>query len=122
LSPCLITTLALSLYGLALLAWTGPASLVDVVAPREDLAPSTVVTAPPSSASAPPARAEALELRRGDTFLGALMRGGIARRVGESIATALSRSGVNLRRVKPDHTLEVRWNRAGEPVGVQDIA
>jgi len=66
-------------------------------------------------------RVQALELRRGDTFVGALTRQGIDRTVGKEIAAALQHGGVNLRRVKPHHGLEVTWNLDGEPIAVKYV-
>jgi murein DD-endopeptidase MepM/ murein hydrolase activator NlpD len=83
------------------------------------------VAAPPPSAEAPapatpPApRVKGVELRRGDSLGRALAREGVQPRVAHEIAAALTRSGANLRRVLPSHTVEITWSPDGAPVGVR---
>jgi murein DD-endopeptidase MepM/ murein hydrolase activator NlpD len=101
--------------GLAALA------LVDLDAWIPARAPA-VVSAPEAPAPPPdpePAtRRQAIELRRGDNLVGALLRAGLDSQMGHEIAAALKRAGANLRRMKPRDTLEITWDLAGEPVTV----
>jgi murein DD-endopeptidase MepM/ murein hydrolase activator NlpD len=60
-----------------------------------------------------------VEVKRGDNFVKALAREGVEQRVGNDIAAALRQRGVNLRKLKPQHTLEITWNLNGEPVAVR---
>jgi murein DD-endopeptidase MepM/ murein hydrolase activator NlpD len=73
--------------------------------------------APASDPSKP--RVSAVEVKRGDNFVTALVRKGVEQRVGHDIAAALRQSGVNLRKLKPQHTLEVTWILNGEPIAVR---
>lgn len=91
------------------------------------LAPAVAPAARPAAETAPPApdpgvprarRVSSVSLKRGDNLVKALGREGIDARTGFDIAAALRRSGANLRRIKPDHTLEITWNLNGEPAAV----
>lgn len=64
-------------------------------------------------------RVERVELRRGDTLVAALMRQGLERRTAHEIATALSREGADLRRMRRGHPLEVAWDAGGQPAAVR---
>jgi murein DD-endopeptidase MepM/ murein hydrolase activator NlpD len=66
-------------------------------------------------------RVQTIEMRRGDTLVRALAREGVDRTTSQSIADALSDSGVDLRRLHPRHTLEVTWSLDGEPVAVNYV-
>lgn len=86
--------------------------------------PAPVVTAPPSAtpaaeAPAPTVRTEVVTLRRGDTLVGALGRLGLDRRRSHDIATALSASGADLRRLRPADEVEITWTLEGEPIAVR---
>jgi murein DD-endopeptidase MepM/ murein hydrolase activator NlpD len=89
--------------------------------------PEAVSQAPVDEAALEPAgepapgattRTERVQLKRGDSFVAALTRGGVDQRVGHEIATALSRSGANLRRLKPRDEVEVTFDLSGEPIAV----
>lgn len=84
-------------------------------------APPVPAAAPAKVAAAPaPAkpRVSSVALKRGDNLVSALGREGIDSRTGFDIAAALRQSGANLRRIKPDQSVEIKWNLNGEPVAV----
>jgi murein DD-endopeptidase MepM/ murein hydrolase activator NlpD len=87
-----------------------PAPAVPVVA--------EVPPPPPPSPPVPEPRVSSVPLRRGDTLVGALVREGIDRSIGQSIADALRDSGVNLRRLRARHEVEVTWSLDGEPLAL----
>ena len=60
-----------------------------------------------------------MTLRRGDTLLAALGRGGLDRRASNDIADALRASGADLRRLRPRDELEITWTLEGEPISVR---
>lgn len=64
-------------------------------------------------------KVQAVKLRRGETLVRALARRGVERSVGTSIAAALVESGADLRRIKPQDTLEISWNPHGEPIALR---
>lgn len=64
------------------------------------------------------ARTTTVALKRGDNLVRALVRGGIAARVGVDVADALLAQGANLRRLKPRDTLAITWDRGGDPVRI----
>ncbi|MBI4637709.1 MAG: M23 family metallopeptidase [Candidatus Rokubacteria bacterium] len=76
------------------------------------------VPAAPEPEAAPATKTTGVELRRGDTLVKALARGGVDRRVGNEIATALSDNGADLRRLRPRDALSIVWNLAGAPIAV----
>jgi murein DD-endopeptidase MepM/ murein hydrolase activator NlpD len=111
-------TIAAVVIGVALLAvvtrpdhWMFPRG-------QQVAAPSSSPEAP-TPAGPPAPRLQAVELRRGDSLARALVREGIQPRVAHDIAAALARSGANLRRVIPGHTLEIAWSPDGAPVVVR---
>jgi murein DD-endopeptidase MepM/ murein hydrolase activator NlpD len=83
----------------------------------KDFPPVAGVTVPDEPAVA--ARTTTVEVRRGENFIGALRREGIAARVGHGIAAALRAVGVDFRSLKPRDTLAIMWNIDGEPVRVE---
>jgi murein DD-endopeptidase MepM/ murein hydrolase activator NlpD len=103
----------------ALLLRTG---WIGVAPPTPTPAPPTVV-APPSSPEpplGPPApRVRPVDLRRGDTLVRALEREGLDRGSSNEIAVALARSGANLKRLSPRHTVEITWTLDGAPVALR---
>jgi murein DD-endopeptidase MepM/ murein hydrolase activator NlpD len=66
----------------------------------------------------PTTRTERVQLKRGDSLVAALTRGGIDQRIGYEIATALSRSGANLKRIRPRDSVEVTFDLGGDPIAV----
>src|SRR5207247_4153858 len=67
----------------------------------------------------PGTRVKAVDVRRGDTLVRALERGGMQRDTSAGIAAALAASGANLRKLSPRHTLEVTWTLDGRPVALR---
>lgn len=109
--------LTLGTLGLALAAaaWAGWHGVGRTPAPP----PATAeAPAPASEPAAPETVTRAVPLRRGDGLIAALARSGIASRIGHDIAAALRRQGADLRRLRPDDTLEVTWTLDGTPVQV----
>ena len=71
---------------------------------------------PPIEVKAYPApRIQTVDLRRGDTLVRALQREGIPAQVGHNIASALAEEGVNLRKLRPRHTVAIEWTLDGQP-------
>jgi murein DD-endopeptidase MepM/ murein hydrolase activator NlpD len=77
---------------------------------------AVAVTEPPPAPEPPATRVQAVEVRRGDNLVKALVREGVEPEVGHEIAVALADSGADLRRVRPSHTLEITWTLEGEPL------
>ena len=84
-----------------------------------DTNPPTAADAPTPAAPAPAVKTSTVTLRRGDTLLVALGRGGLDRRASNDIATALRENGADLRRLKPRDELEITWTLEGEPIAVR---
>jgi murein DD-endopeptidase MepM/ murein hydrolase activator NlpD len=95
--------------------WKHPEPPPEVTASREDDAD---VTNPAAEIPEQTTRIARIELKRGDSFLSALTRNGITERIGQQIATALQRSGANLKRLRPRDAVEVTYNLDGEPIAV----
>src|SRR3989442_7406946 len=112
----LLTLLAIELGGGAVLyrgGWPSRSPVVPAVAP-----PATIVAEPPTPPT-PGTRVKAVDVRRGDTLVRALERGGMQRDTSAGIAAALAASGANLRKLSPRHTLEVTWTLDGRPVALR---
>jgi murein DD-endopeptidase MepM/ murein hydrolase activator NlpD len=110
LSLALLAVVTLAAVGLAVYRRPVPAPVVTVPVP------------PPPMASEPPApqvRTETITLRRGDTLMTALGRGGIDRRASTGIADALRASGADLRRMRARDEVEITWTLEGEPIAVR---
>src|SRR5919204_3433190 len=114
-------------FPLGLVAVLGAAAALGVA--RWGHAPLPASSAPPVAVDVPeqpgrgsePARhrVSAVAMKRGDNLVRALVREGVDHRVGNDIAAALKHSGVNLRKLKPQQTLEITWDLNGEPVAVR---
>jgi murein DD-endopeptidase MepM/ murein hydrolase activator NlpD len=90
--------------------------------PRPEPAPSPGAggeTVNPADVPAATTWTERVALKRGDNLVGALARSGVGQEIGHAIAHALSRSGANLRRLRPRDAVEVTFNLDGEPVAVE---
>jgi len=112
----LLTLLAIELGAGAVLyrgGWLSRSPVVSAVAP-----PATIVAEPPTPPT-PGTRVKAVDVRRGDTLVRALERGGMQRDTSAGIAAALAASGANLRKLSPRHTLEVTWTLDGRPVALR---
>jgi murein DD-endopeptidase MepM/ murein hydrolase activator NlpD len=110
--------------------WLGvftPAPPRQATAPAPATAPEGASTTnPPASSDAATAEGPAstvktstVTLRRGDTLLAALGRGGVDRRASNDIAAALRANGADLRRLKPRDELAITWTLEGEPIAVR---
>jgi murein DD-endopeptidase MepM/ murein hydrolase activator NlpD len=95
--------------------WLSPAPPGSLPAP----APLPVIIAEPPLPTAPSVRVTALDIRRGDTLVGALERQGMQRDASAGIASALAASGANLKKLSPGHTLDVTWTLDGRPLALR---
>jgi murein DD-endopeptidase MepM/ murein hydrolase activator NlpD len=102
----------------AVIRATRPDPAVRVVADPASVADAPAPSAEQAQPAVPEPRVSSVPLRRGDTLVGALAREGIDRGVGQSIADALRDSGVNLRRLRARHEVEVTWSLDGEPLAL----
>jgi murein DD-endopeptidase MepM/ murein hydrolase activator NlpD len=75
---------------------------------------STATPAEPGLASEPTPRSREIALRRGDTLVLVLAREGLAARDAHEVALALSRAGVDLRRLRARHRLEITRAEDGD--------
>jgi murein DD-endopeptidase MepM/ murein hydrolase activator NlpD len=88
-------------------------------APPSTPTPSPAATPEATEPPAPTVKTSIVTLRRGDTLLVALGRGGLDRRVSNDIADALRASGADLRRLRPRDELEITWTLEGDPIAVR---
>ena len=94
-----------------------PPAQIEVAAPGA----SASITPPVRESEKSASRTQAVELKRGDNIVRALVREGVDHRVGQDIAAALKHSGANLRKIKTNDTLEITWSLSGEPVSVRYV-
>jgi murein DD-endopeptidase MepM/ murein hydrolase activator NlpD len=80
--------------------------------------PPIASPAPEAPAGPPPTRTRAVELRRGDNLVAAMIRHGLDPRIAHEVGAALRRAGANLHRIRPDEKFEITWTRQGEPLMV----
>ncbi len=80
--------------------------------------PVSAVVETPAPPPPPKDRVEHVELRRGDTLVHALLRGGLDARGAHEIAHALNKGGAELKRLKPGARIEITWSPAGQPTAV----
>ncbi len=106
--------LAASIAGLAassyLYVWPG-----DAQAPHwlpEPTAEALVVPAYPVTV-------RSVEMRRGDTLVQALSRGGLQSRSATLLATQFGKNGADLRRIRAGATIEITWNSRNEATQVR---
>src|SRR5262245_6218626 len=117
--PILVLTLLVAVGAAAAFGVTRWRHNVPPVPPSPTaLAPATPPPETAPTPEPPKSRVSAVELRRGDNLVRALVREGVDHRVGNDIAAALRRSGANLRKLTPRHTLEITWDLNGEPLAV----
>ena len=96
-----------------------PASAPSAPAPPSAATQSSSAETSTSAEPAPTVKMSTVTLRRGDTLLVALGRGGLDRRASNDIADALRASGADLRRLRPRDELEITWTLDGEPISVR---
>jgi len=85
----------------------------------EPLPPADLVSTPePEAPEAQEGRLETVKLRRGDTLVTALRRAGLSLAKANEVAAALQKAGADLRRLRPDDTLEITWSPADEPTAI----
>ena len=100
------------------LASGGDGAGARALAPSPAAPPSSTET-PTAAEPAPTVKTSTVTLRRGDTLLVALGRGGLDRRASNDIADALRANGADLRRLKPRDELEITWTLEGDPIAVR---
>jgi murein DD-endopeptidase MepM/ murein hydrolase activator NlpD len=102
-----LAALALST-SIALIAW----HLWPVPAP-EVSSPEVASPAPPPAVVQPLLHTEAVEIRRRDTFVAALLRNNVPSVTAHEIAAALRDAGANLRQIRPGDQLELTREESG---------
>jgi murein DD-endopeptidase MepM/ murein hydrolase activator NlpD len=108
LTVAIVATLAvLGAVGLAVRWWKAPAPSVP--------APTVVVDESPPL---PRLRMQTVLLKRGDTLVTALVRAGMDGKVAHEVATALAKSGLDLKRLRPRDAIEIAWSPADTPTAV----
>jgi murein DD-endopeptidase MepM/ murein hydrolase activator NlpD len=80
--------------------------------------PVSEATTPEPAGEAPGERLQTVQVKRGDNLVAVLARAGVRMRIGHEVATALSRGGADLRRLKPGDAIEITWSPADEPTSV----
>jgi murein DD-endopeptidase MepM/ murein hydrolase activator NlpD len=95
--------------GLTFWLWGRPA-------PVPPAPPIAIFEEPP--APAPRQRMQTVQLRRGDTLVTALVRAGMEGKAAHEVATALARSGLDLKRLRPRDGVEIAWSPADTPTAV----
>jgi murein DD-endopeptidase MepM/ murein hydrolase activator NlpD len=94
-----------------------PDRFVPLARPDSTAGEGGSATSEPAGATT--VKVQTVTLRRGDNLVRALARRGVEQSVGTSIAAALIDGGANLRRIKPQDTLEISWNLRGEPIALR---
>ncbi len=110
---------ALALLSASLLALVVSAALYLVPG-----APAPLLLGAPRAPAADPIPAYPVTIRdvkmkRGDNFVGALVREGVGFRAAHELAARLAAKGAELRRVRPSHDLTIAWNHRHEPIEVR---
>jgi murein DD-endopeptidase MepM/ murein hydrolase activator NlpD len=106
--------LAASFLGLAV-------SVYRYVWPGEALAPRWLPEAKVDAISVPtfPITTSRVEMRRGDSLVQALARGGLSSRSATLLATQFGKNGADLRKIRAGATIEITWNARHEPMEVR---
>jgi murein DD-endopeptidase MepM/ murein hydrolase activator NlpD len=66
-----------------------------------------------------PMTVQSVEMKRGDTLVQVLARGGLPSRSATLLAAQLKKNGADLRRIRAGATIEIRWNARKEPTEVR---
>jgi len=66
-----------------------------------------------------PVTVRSVEMRRGDTLVQALTRGGLPVRAATALATQFGKNGADLRKIRAGATIEITWNARDEPMEVR---
>src|SRR5262249_8902798 len=66
-----------------------------------------------------PSTVSKVEMRRGDSLVRALTRGGLPSRSATLLATQFGKNGADLRRIRAGATIEITWNARSEPMEVR---
>src|SRR5499433_1066502 len=106
--------LAASFLGLAI-------SIYRYMWPGEALAPHWLPEGKVEALSveAFPITTSRVEMRRGDSLVQTLARGGLSSRSATLLATQFGKNGADLRKIRAGATIEITWNARHEPLGVR---
>src|SRR5262247_4253465 len=66
-----------------------------------------------------PSTVSKVEMRRGDSLVQALTRGGLPSRSATLLATQFGKNGADLRKIRAGATIEITWNAKSEPMEVR---
>src|SRR5436309_3546756 len=66
-----------------------------------------------------PITVSSIEMRRGDSLVQALARGGLSSRSATLLATQFGKNGADLRKIRVGATIEITWNARNEPIEVR---
>src|SRR6266850_1125409 len=66
-----------------------------------------------------PVTVRSVEMKRGDTLVQALARGGLQQRSATLLATQFGKNGADLRKIRTGATIEITWNSRNEPMEVR---
>jgi len=66
-----------------------------------------------------PSTVRKVEMRRGDSLVQALARGGLPSRSATLLATQFAKNGADLRKIRAGATIEITWNVRSEPMEVR---
>src|SRR5436309_2328102 len=66
-----------------------------------------------------PITVSSIEMRRGDSLVQALARGGLSSRSATLLATQFGKNGADLRKIRVGATIEITWNARNEPMEVR---
>src|SRR5262249_22740690 len=96
-------------------------SVYRYVWPGEALAPRWLSEAKVDAISVPafPITTSEVEMRRGDSLVQALARGGLSSRSATLLATQFGKNGADLRKIRAGATIEITWNARHEPLEVR---
>src|SRR5262245_6815098 len=96
-------------------------SVYRYVWPGESLAPHWLPETKLEALAVPayPVTVQTVEMRRGDTLVQALARGGLPSRSATLLAAQLGKNGADLRKIRAGATIEITWNARNEPTEVR---
>jgi murein DD-endopeptidase MepM/ murein hydrolase activator NlpD len=108
--------------GLGLVVVASGAAAVHRWWPATPALPEAPPPEPPAIVASPPAppteRLQKVEIKRGDTLAGVLIRAGLEPRVAQEVTLALARGGLDVKRLRPGESVEITWSAADEPLAV----
>jgi murein DD-endopeptidase MepM/ murein hydrolase activator NlpD len=96
-------------------------SVYRYVWPGQALAPRWLPEPKVEAISVPafPITVRSVEMRRGDSLVQALTRGGLPSRTATVLATQFGKNGADLRKIRTGATIEITWNARNEAIEVR---